>query len=132
MKQEDELESRTRIQTNSAVVLRIQSFPRERKKQVLELIGELPHVGIEPCENGEGGGSNPNVDEAIWVGVWNSRVASVSISEVLLHCFLSIASASQKALASFWFFVLSAYLQPWNTPFAIRTLMGRVGRRPIL
>lgn len=63
---------------------------------VLELIRELPHVGIEICENSEGSGSDPYVDEAIRVRMGHARVATISVSEILLHssfflslCFLS-------------------------------------------
>ena len=59
-------------------------------ERVLELIGELPHVGVNPSECREGDGSNPDVDESVRVGVWDARVASVRVSEIFLH-FLSFA-----------------------------------------
>ena len=56
-------------------------------REVLELIGELPHIGIEPGQNGESSGTDPNVHESVSVGVRNSRVTPVRIPEVLFHFF---------------------------------------------
>lgn len=52
---------------------------------VLELSREMPHIRIEPSESREGNRTDPNVDESVGVGVWDARVTSVSVAEVLLH-----------------------------------------------
>lgn len=51
----------------------------------IELVSESPKVGIGPGENRERSRPDPNVDESVWVGVWDARVSSVCISKVLLH-----------------------------------------------
>lgn len=55
------------------------------QERVLELIGALPHVRVNPGESGEGSGADPDVDESVRVGVWDARVTSVRVPEILLH-----------------------------------------------
>lgn len=71
------------------------NYIKEKKKRVkgketeLPLIGELPHVRIEPGKSRENSGTNPDVLETFWVSVWYSWVSPVCISEVFLHFSLS-------------------------------------------
>ena len=71
------------------------NYKRKRKKRVkgketeLPLIGELPHVRIEPSKSRENSGTNPDVLETFLVSVWYSWVSPVCISEVFLHFSLS-------------------------------------------
>lgn len=58
---------------------------KEKRERVLELIGEVPHVRIDPGENRKGSGADPNVDESVRVAVWYSWVSSVRVSKILLH-----------------------------------------------
>ena len=61
---------------------------REDKKRecLLELIGELPYaIGIKIGDSTECNSADPNVGESFRVGMRHAWVASISISEVLLH-----------------------------------------------
>jgi hypothetical protein len=59
---------------------------RERERErILELIGELPHVRVEPGDSGEGSRAYPDVDKCVRVGVWDAWVTSVRVPEILLH-----------------------------------------------
>lgn len=49
------------------------------------MVGKLPHVRVNPGEGGESGRPDPYVDEAVRVGMWNPRVATISVPKVLLH-----------------------------------------------
>lgn len=62
------------------------------RKSVLELISELPQVGIEKGHHRESGRPNPYVEEAIRTGMRHSWVSSVCISKVLLHRLRRLAS----------------------------------------
>lgn len=62
------------------------------RKRVLELISELPQVGIEKGHHRESGRPNPYVEEAIRTGMRHSWVSSVCISKVLLHRLRRLAS----------------------------------------
>lgn len=68
----------------------VRLFERERARErvLLELVGELPHVRIEPGEKGESSRTNPYVQKPISISMRHFWISPVCISKVLLHFLL--------------------------------------------
>lgn len=58
---------------------------KEIRGSSLELVGELPHVRVDPGEGGEGHGPDPYVHESLWIRVGNARISAIGIPKILLH-----------------------------------------------
>lgn len=60
----------------------------EWKRMILEGRGtDVPHIGINNVASSKGKGTDPNVDETVWICMRNTRVTAISRTEILVHCF---------------------------------------------
>lgn len=86
--------------------MKLKERNRKRKgKRVLELIGEVPHVGIGPGESRESKGSDPYVLERLRTRMRYTGVSSVCFSKVFLHFSLSVCCFF-SVLCSVFYFIL--------------------------
>lgn len=86
--------------------MKLKKRNRKRKgERVLELIGEVPHVGIGPGESRESKGSDPYVLERLRTRMRYTGVSSVCFSKVFLHFSLSVCCFF-SVLCSVFYFIL--------------------------
>lgn len=114
--------------------MKLKKINRKRKgERVLELIGEVPHVGIGPGESRESKGSDPYVLERLRTRMRYTGVSSVCFSKVFLHFSLTLYVASFPSCVVFstlsffstpdflsFFFRFSFVMIYWTSTFTFR------------